>query len=297
MSIRLAETLIEEGDYETTQSLLTNDTFLHDFVISQVEKGESALSQLLLAIEVMLILQSCSVSAVSITWPELYIKAMSGELNGSTLIKSTLLSCRKLSSDLMGDLLSKLSVLDLPGISQIQEDLEELISSTDDKATPLRSEHDVHHDSLRTTIVAQKVSLKKQSSALSKRDFAYSKLIGSMDSLLQDFFQTSLVNPRELFLNEILIYDSASPHRDVFGPKPRFVAERALSSPHDYLDCSCCGVADNGLSGTQPAAAILYQLYLESGAVINTSDLWSAFYAIVGIEDADDEDADQQRVL
>ena len=42
------------------------------------------------------------------------------------------------------------------------------------------------------------------------------------------------------------------------------------------------------LSGTQPATAILYQLYLESGALINVSDLWSAFFAIVG-EDGGDE--------
>lgn len=36
------------------------------------------------------------------------------------------------------------------------------------------------------------------------------------------------------------------------------------------------------LSATQPETAIVYQLYLESGALINVSDLWNAFFAIVG---------------
>ena len=33
---------------------------------------------------------------------------------------------------------------------------------------------------------------------------------------------------------------------------------------------------------TMPVASILYKLYLESGPLINTFDLWSAFYSIVG---------------
>ena len=37
-----------------------------------------------------------------------------------------------------------------------------------------------------------------------------------------------------------------------------------------------------------PPTSILYQLYLESGALINAFDLWSAFNAIVG-ERYDDE--------
>jgi origin recognition complex subunit 3 len=43
------------------------------------------------------------------------------------------------------------------------------------------------------------------------------------------------------------------------------------------------------LSSTQPATAILYQLYLESGSLVNVSDLWSAFNAIVGEEEDEAE--------
>ena len=265
--------------------------------MSEIDKGQRALRGILLATDFIFTLQSCSRSTASTPWSEMYIKAMSGELGASALLKDSLLSFRKMSSDLMSDLLSKLSNLGLPGISEIYQDLKKLTSTMDDEVTPLRSEYDIHHDSLRTTVVAQKVSLSKQPSSLSKQDLAYSKIVSSIDTLLRDFFQASLINPKDVFLHEVLIYDSKSPHRDIFTPKPRFAVERALSSPHDYLGCGCCEGAENGLSATQPATAILYQLYLESGAVINTSDLWSAFYAIVGVEDSEDEDADQQKAL
>jgi origin recognition complex subunit 3 len=35
------------------------------------------------------------------------------------------------------------------------------------------------------------------------------------------------------------------------------------------------------MSPTLPPTALLYRLYLESGALINASDLWSAFAAIM----------------
>ena len=34
-----------------------------------------------------------------------------------------------------------------------------------------------------------------------------------------------------------------------------------------------------------PVTSILYKLYLESGPLINTFDLWSAFYSIIGGEE------------
>lgn len=291
------ETLLEYGDYEAAQALLNDNEYLENIAVREIDKGQQALRGILLAIEVISTLQSSSLSTTSASWSELYIKAMSGELGASTLVNDTLLSFKKMPSDSMSELLAKLTDLELPGISKIHRDLKELTSTMDDEATPLRSEHDIRHDSLRTTVVAQKVSLSKQSSTLSKQDLAYSKVVGSADITLRDFVQTNLINPRDLFLHEVLIYDSKSPHRDVFAPKPRFAVERALSSPHDYLGCTCCEGAENGLSPTQPATAILYQLYLESGAIVNTSDLWSAFYAIVGVEDAEDEDADLQKAL
>lgn len=229
------------------------------------------------------------------SWSALYIKAMAGELQDSASVRDTLLAIRKLPSDAMASLLDSLGD-SIPELTTLNEELRKMVSTTGG-TVPLRSEHDTKHESLRTTIVAQKVELSKHSSSLSKQDLAYSKLVNRVNGVLRDYLHQSLVNPQELFLREVLIFDLKSPHRDVFLPKPRYAIERALASPRDYLGCGCCTGAQYGLSASHPATSILYQLYLESGAIVNISDLWSAFYTILGTENADDEDAEQERVL
>lgn len=47
--------------------------------------------------------------------------------------------------------------------------------------------------------------------------------------------------------------------------------------------------SQEGLGATQPPTALLYQLYLESGPLINTYDLWSAFLAVVGEQHNDEQ--------
>ena len=231
----------------------------------------------------------------SASWSDLYVKAMSGELNDSTLVRETLLAVKKMASDIMQEMLGLLSNR-IPSVKKIHEDLCKLISTTVNESAPLRSEHDVHHKTLRTTVVAQKVELSKQTAALSKQDIEYSKIVNAVDTVLREYFEQTFVNPQDLFLNEVFLYDAKSPYRDAFTPRPRFAVERALSSPHDYLGCTCCDNAETGLSSTQPATAVLYQLYLESGSLINVSDLWSAFNTIVGNEEGQEEE-DQQKTL
>ena len=143
-------------------------------------------------------------------------------------------------------------------------------------------------------MVAQKVLLSKHKATMSEQDKTYSDLVGRFHDELNQYFQSVFIDPRALFLSEILIYDLKSPHAEVFQPKPKFAIERALASPHDYLGCDCCGPdgrdGEVALSTTQPATTILYQLYLESGSLINVSDLWSAFNAIAG-EEGEDTDS------
>lgn len=229
-------------------------------------------------------------------WSDLYIHAMSGELRDSAITKDITLSIRKLPSNAMRALLAKLSSFQIPEIDQTLHSLDTLLTQLGSVSNPLRSEHDIHHN-LRTTVVAHKVELSKSAFALSPQDLAYSKMVNRVDALLKSFLNTSLINPQNLFLHEILIYDLKSPHRDAFAPKSRLAVERALSLPHDYLGCNCCEGMESALSATQPPTAVLYQLYLESGALINVMDLWAAFHAIMGKEDFEDEEGDQQKVL
>jgi origin recognition complex subunit 3 len=129
------------------------------------------------------------------------------------------------------------------------------------------------------------VQLSKDRSILSKQDSIFTTIVDHLVNLLMEYFHFQ--NPQDLFLNEIWLFDSKSPTREVFTPRPRHAIERALSVPHDYLGCSCCKASDEGLSSSQPPTAILYQLYLETGGLINVFDLWSAFYTIMGSGDGD----------
>ena len=295
---RYAQALLERKEYESLKALLDDDNVLGHLVVQGIKTGKQALQAILEVINVLFRIQSSLALKTQTLWTELYIRAMCAELAGSVAFEEIMASIKKLPSNTMKDLLNDLAGMSVPFESaDIMTELDQLTDQLEDSNLPLRSEYDVHHESLRTTVVAQKVSLSKRISTLSSQDSAYTKIVDRIYTDLSNYFETALINPRSLFLNEILIFDSTSPHREVFTPKPRFAVERALSSPHDYLGCDCCGGSEGGLSATQPATAILYQLYLESGAMINTADLWSAFWTIVGGDGNADEEAEQQRAL
>jgi len=293
---RFAESLLDEGDYTAVQRLLDDNEVLRQTVETKLVESEIALAGILAAIETLGFLQSFSTTKPASPWSELYIKAISNELGEAAVLRESLLMVKKMPSGTLTKLLSGLSESEA-AMAEILKDLTLLTKKNKATAAPMRSEHDIHHNTLRTTVVAQKVELSKQTSALSQQDKHYSKIVNRVDVALREYFHERLINPKDLFLHEVLIYDAKSPYRDVFMPRPRFAVERALSSPHDYLGCDCCDPRENGLSASQPATAILYQLYLESGALINVADLWSAFQTIVVTEDTEDEEEEQQRVL
>ena len=292
------QSLISERDYDTVRDLLNDDENLNDLLMQSLENSRDAIRQLLSAVNALSRIQSIPDCKTKVMWSYLYIRAMSGDLLNSPILEDSLSSVKKLPSDAMHDLLNNLLEFGPEHeLRNLMKDLKKLTNSLADPKIPLRSQYDVHHETMRTTVVAQKVSLSKSTSNLSAQDAAYTIIVDRVFECLQSYFENTLINPQDLFLNEVLIYDSKSPHRDVFSPRPRHAIERALISPHDYLGCECCGGAEEGLSSTQPATAILYKLYLESGSTINTADLWSAFWTIVGEEGSEDEDAERERVL
>lgn len=297
-SLRFAEENLVESRVETVRDLLNDDAFLWNTVLQKLQQGQDSMNNMISALERIQIICSHT-HKTDIQRSELYVKAMSGELANSAMIRDALLSLKKMPSDRLDDLLSKVSGVADAELSGLHDQLRRLVKGVGSNGKTLRSEHDVRHETLRTTVVAQKVELSKQKSSLSKDDAIYSRIVNSVHDVLQSYISSNLINPSTLFLHEIFLYDLRSPHRDVFTAKPRFAIERALSAPQDYLGCTCCKASDQGLSSTQPPTAILYQLYLESGALINIFDLWSAFYAIVGREEDDGEesDDDEQKTL
>jgi origin recognition complex subunit 3 len=280
------EDMLEDGQVKDVRSLLESNEYLFEKVLQHIQSGQQALSTLSHAARVLASVREALQISPNLRLSSIWTRAAAGDLSKSPLLRETMLSIKKIPSDKLVYLLEYIG--DLEGVhfsinmASFQKKLNSLLENAD---APLRTQHDVRNDSLRTTVVAQKVLLSKHKAALSEQDKAYSDLVTQFHDELEAYFDSSLIDPQALFLCEVLMYDLKSPHTEVFQPKPRFAIERALATPHDYLGCECCtGVDGNpaALSATQPATAIVYQMYLESGTLINVSDLWSAFNAIAG---------------
>jgi origin recognition complex subunit 3 len=292
---RFVEDELDSGKAVSVRELLESDECLFKEMIEQLNSGQHALATLSHAAQVLFSVRASLQLSPGARLSSIWTRAASGDISGSPVLRETMLSVKKMPSDKFAELLAALTKYQgdhfSMNLSAIQEELKILMENNDTSA-PLRTQHDVRNDSLRTTVVAQKVLLSKHKAALSEQDKAYSDLVARFHDQLDTYFESAFIDPQSLFLSEVLIYDLKSPHTEVFQPKPRFAIERALAAPHDYLGCECCsGVEGNeaALSATQPATAIVYQMYLESGMLMNVSDLWSAFNAIAGSGDEDDE--------
>ena len=284
--------------------MLDDDESFNEIVMQELLNSRQALNGVLSALKVLNGVQSSHPSKSDTAWSELYIHAMSGSLLDSTPFKDIINSVKRLPSNSMVHLLDQLpSTLSLfsdlaAEMRDIKTNVEKITEALDETALPLRSSHDIQNSTIRTTVVAQKVSLSRSAAQMSSKDTAYTKIVDHTFETLYLFFQNTLIDPSDLFLNEILIYNSKSPYREAFDPRPRFAIERALSLPHDYLNCECCSSSeDAGLQASQPVTAILYQLYLESGSVINTADLWEAFWTIVGDDGKENEEREREKVM
>ncbi|KIW04148.1 hypothetical protein, variant [Verruconis gallopava] len=272
------------------QRMLESDDALLKRLTDAVQELESALTFMAQTVQTACAINS-ELSKTKLTSSSLYLKAMSGKLRDDHTIRELLLAVKKAPSNiLIKALRAAQAAISANYAANIENLLGQLnaLASEDGSGQPMRSEHDIRNDTLRTTVVAQKVQLSRHKARLSEKDEAYSKIVSQFHDLLTRIFE-EVRYPFDMLGHEAVIYDLRMPHRAALTPKPRFAIERALSSPHDYLNCRCCGPAENGgkngeeaiLSASLPPTALLYRLYLESGALINVSDLWSAYAAIM----------------
>ena len=296
---KMVQSTLAEENTQQVHKLLESNAELISEVKRQVVAGKESLTKLTITLDVLRSIQEHLPNTPTAPKSSLYIQAMSSKLRDSAMIRTLLLSVRKSQSDMASALMESVCAQPIPEdvrteIVSLKDQLANLVAGSTSKGQPLRSEDDIGSSTVRTTVVAQKVHLSKQKSQLSKQDAAYTDILRNFSDQLEAYFNDTLVNPHDLPFNEVFVYDLKSPHREVFTPRPRHAVERALSSPHDYLDCDCCAPDrvegdEATLSSTQPATAVLYQLYLESGSLINVSDLWQAFQAVMsgGKEEGD----------
>lgn len=243
----------------------------------------------------------------------MYINALADGIDLRSRDSPFLAAVKRMSADDIASLLQRLSSvvksgnpeLGLKGWAgkdqssvQVLVDMAEQVASLQAQAQlkgkPLRSQYSAQSRVLRTTVIAQKVQLSQDESNLTTEDKAFTELLDSLSDFLARTISCHAADT--IFLHELWMYESKWPYRDVFVPRPGSVFERALSRPHDYLACTCCGaVTDGGNGATLPTTSILYHLYQETGALVNVADLWAAFYAMVGRDDAGDNDIPEAR--
>ncbi|KAM3524438.1 hypothetical protein NHJ13051_004559 [Beauveria bassiana] len=174
----------------------------------------------------------------------------------------------------------------------------------------VRSRYSGQSKVARTTVIAQRVQLSHHSATLKDEDKRLTDIMDAVTGVLA--VRHDETTPGSLLLSESWLYDARAPSRNVFVPRPRAVFERSLARPHDYLACECCRPDGEGLQATLPATAILYQMYQETGSLINVADMWASFYALIRgqgaacgqtgeedgamrDEDEDEEDEEKQR--
>ena len=289
------------------RALVNDNSHLRSFVVTSAAKCHSYALQLRDAVEVLEISRSCfsSTSAPRVPRYELLPRILSGDLHvESPMIRELLLSLKKLNSTSLLRVISALSLTAIASrLAPIKSEVEALVSQT--SGAKLTSEFDFSSSSLRSTAVSKMIEIEVHKSRLTKSDVLYSRLVQRVhDVFLQ--YCTATLNKRveQIFLHEVFFYDFVSLHRDVFAPRARATVERALTRPVDYLGCACCeytqeekdaaGEDEGTMKSSHPPTSIVYQLYLEGGALINGFDLWSAFKGVINGEEAngDDDDGD-----
>ncbi|WYZ34771.1 hypothetical protein EsH8_I_001047 [Colletotrichum jinshuiense] len=302
------ENAVEVRNLALARSLLDDDDLLRERIFDIPEKKREWVTGLLRSLKLV---QATGV--VQDGFSSMYMKAVAEGIDLSSEGWDIVESIRRMQPDEFVSMLQRVQTAVASGDDQLGlagweseagdlnslvkiflGDSRDLLSKTQEEGGTLRSAYSGHSRVLRTTVVAQKVQLSHDSAALSEDDKAFTKIVDRVAELFQDVIKCEPA--ANVFLHETWLYDSKTPYRDVFVPRPQDVFERSLKRPQDYLACSCCST-DEGISTTLPATSLLYHLYLEAGNLINVADLWSAFYAMVGGDTEGEENDDERTAL
>ncbi|TDZ27022.1 Origin recognition complex subunit 3 [Colletotrichum orbiculare MAFF 240422] len=309
---REVEKAVDAGELRLARSLLEDDDLLQERLFDIPDRKREWATRLLRSLKLVQAL-----GVIQEDYSQVYMKAVAEGIDLSPKGWDIVESIKRMQADDFVSMLQRVQTAMADGDDQLclaaweseagnlpalvdysLAESKELLSRAQKGGNTLRSAYSGHSKVLRTTVVAQKVQLSHDSAALSDGDKAFTVVVERFADLLQDVICCEPA--ADVFLHETWLYDSKTPYRDVFVPRPQDVFERSLRRPQDYLACSCCST-DEGISTSLPATSLLYHLYLETGNLINVADLWSAFYAMVGGGDdavqGSDGNADERAAL
>ncbi|KAI1820245.1 origin recognition complex subunit 3 N-terminus-domain-containing protein [Xylaria intraflava] len=304
---RVVETAVKKGNLSLARQLLEDDRKLTEYLLDCVQKRRQW------AVNLLHILKTFTAGrSLTVDFADLFMDASYNGVGASDRYSQFFNSIKRMepsdSEEYLGQLLDVIRHGDqslgldpwmdevpetVALFSEILASIKQLRQIASDQGHALRSTYSRQSKVLRTTVVAQKVQLSQDTAALTNHDKLYTDLIHRFLEHLEGTMRID--GACDMPFNEVWLYDSKTPYRDVFIPRPRNVLERALSRPHDYLGCVCCKTREDQITSSQPTTAILYQLYLETGSLINTADLWSAYYAIAS--EGSEEELDERTAL
>ncbi|PGH33633.1 origin recognition complex subunit 3 [[Emmonsia] crescens] len=290
--------LLDDGEAEKTRILLEDDEFLAQHAKANLRSGQEKVSSMLHSIESLVTVLRFLKIPKTPMFSELIIQALAGELLSSKIVEDVLAAIKKSPSNTIESLLGALPVRmgELDAFRELQETLQSLLRNKR-SPEPLRSEYDECHSTHKTTVVGQRVKLTKGKAKLSKQDIEYTTFVNDLSAAFRDYFSSNLTSPQDLFMHEAFLYDLRTPIKDAFTPRPRFTIERALSAPFDYLIAGTNSADDENATPSKPAISILYNLYLETGSLVNVYDLWRAYLTMAGGEDGEEYDERQALTL
>jgi origin recognition complex subunit 3 len=259
--------------------MLENDEYLIQQTVKSVGAGQQIMRKLFQTVRVVHACLQYTQTAKKSTVSDLSVRALCGELYESNVVEEMMATTKTLDSDRLCELISQLrQIIHSPEAEEILQDLKSVMESLPDSG-PLRSGYNINSTVTKTTVVQQRIQLSKGIADQSAQDVEYTKIVDRLVALLQEHLTETLINPQDLFLHEAFFFDLRNPLKETFGPRPRFAIERALATPFDYLLSSPDAITTK-VSAKQPATAVLYQLYLDSGAMVNVHDLWQAFLGV-----------------
>ena len=127
-----------------------------------------------------------------------------------------------------------------------------------------------------------KQSFDQDFSSLEGSNAEYKDFLLECHSLFSGFFQRGF--NFQVPLIELLFTGGSSVQKlkKAFSPQLRSAIHTALSYPVHYLGCECCDIRrELGVSATFEDICVAYQIYSESGKMINLSDWFLSFSAIL----------------
>ncbi|EEQ88891.1 origin recognition complex subunit 3 [Blastomyces dermatitidis ER-3] len=286
--------LLDEGEAGKARTLLEDDELLARYARANIRSGQEKINAMLHSVETLSTVLRILKIPRTPTLSELTIQALAGELLGSKIVEDMLAGLKKLPSNTIETILGALpqGMVEFDASRDVQGTLQSLLQNKKGSG-PLRSEYDEYHSTHKTTVVGQRVKLTKSKAKLSKQDIEYTAFVNDLSAAFQDYFSINLISPLDLFMHEAFLYDLKTPIKGAFTPRPRSTIERALSTPFDYLATSALSADDEEMMPSKPAISILYNLYSETGSLVNVYDLWRAYYTMAGGDDGEEPDERQ----